>query len=205
MDRIVIYSSIYHFHCVILWRRQEWAAKLFTSFSTKHYQVMMQLPYEQLQESSRCLDYKIQKLKHVGCVCKFLTIKNVYCCNLEKLLQEYSPTHDQCFLVFYSSGGVVFKGCFSQWYLFFQKLKGLELPNNMISSFLRSTRNLSSVHSGSGGTGGPPVSSSETGRGESVLRSLLEPGSDCWRYPLKESHWAAMTSTMHRSCHSATH
>lgn len=166
------------------------------------------------------------EIKHVGCVCNFLTIKNVYCCNffltlnvytsvsvqavsccvdLEKLLQEYSPTHDQCFLVFYSSGGVFFKGCFSQWYLFFQKLKGLKLPNNMISSFLRSTRNLSSVHSGSGGTGGPPVSSSETGRGESVLRSLLEPGSDCWRYPLKESHWAAMTSTMHRSCHSATH
>lgn len=72
------------------------------------------------------------------------------------------------------------------------------LPNNMISSFFRSTRNLSSVHSGSGGAVGPLESSSDTGRGESVLRSLLEPGSDCCKYPLKGSHWAAMTFTEHR-------
>lgn len=69
------------------------------------------------------------------------------------------------------------------------------LPNSMISSFFRSTRNLSSVHSGSGGAVGPLESSSDTGRGESALRSLLEPGSDCCcKYPLKGSHWAAMTS-----------
>lgn len=66
------------------------------------------------------------------------------------------------------------------------------LPNNMISSFLRSTRNLSSVHSGSRGCG-PLRSSSDPGRGESALRSLLEPWSDCGKYPDKESHWAAMT------------
>lgn len=67
------------------------------------------------------------------------------------------------------------------------------LPNNMISSFLRSTRNLSSVHSGSGSGCGPLRSSSDPGRGESALRSLLDPWSDCGRYPDKESHWAAMT------------
>lgn len=66
------------------------------------------------------------------------------------------------------------------------------LPNNMISSFLRSTRNLSSVHSGSRGCG-PLRSSSDPGRGESALRSLLEPWSDWGKYPDKESHWAAMT------------
>lgn len=66
------------------------------------------------------------------------------------------------------------------------------LPNNMISNFLRSTRNLSSVHSGSGSGWGPLRSSSDPGRGESVLRSLLEPWSDCCKYPLKASHWAAM-------------
>lgn len=66
------------------------------------------------------------------------------------------------------------------------------LPNNMISSFLRSTRNLSSVHSGSRGCG-PLRSSSDPGRGESALRSLLEPWSDCGKYPDKGSHWAAMT------------
>lgn len=62
----------------------------------------------------------------------------------------------------------------------------------MTSSFLRSTRNLSSVHSGSGSGWGPLRSSSEPGRGESVLRSLLEPWSDCCKYPVKASHWAAM-------------
>lgn len=62
----------------------------------------------------------------------------------------------------------------------------------MTSSFLRSTRNLSSVHSGSGGGWGPLRSSSEPGRGESALRSLLEPWSDCCKYPAKASHWAAM-------------
>lgn len=62
----------------------------------------------------------------------------------------------------------------------------------MISNFLRSTRNLSSVHSGSGSGWGPLRSSSDPGRGESVLRSLLEPWSDCCKYPLKVSHWAAM-------------
>lgn len=67
------------------------------------------------------------------------------------------------------------------------------LPNNMISSFLRSTRNLSSVHSGSGSGCGPLRSSSDPGRGESALHSLLDPLSDCGKYPDKESHWAAMT------------
>lgn len=62
----------------------------------------------------------------------------------------------------------------------------------MISNFLRSTRNLSSVHSGSGSGWSPLRSSSDPGRGESVLRSLLEPWSDCCKYPLKVSHWAAM-------------
>lgn len=62
----------------------------------------------------------------------------------------------------------------------------------MISSFLRSTRNLSSVHSGSGSGWSPLRSSSDPGRGESVLRSLLEPWSDWCKYPLKVSHWAAM-------------
>ncbi len=62
----------------------------------------------------------------------------------------------------------------------------------MTSSFLRSTRNLSSVHSGSGSGWGPLRSSSDPGRGESVLRSLLEPWSDCCKYPLKASHWAAI-------------
>lgn len=66
------------------------------------------------------------------------------------------------------------------------------LPNNMTSSFLRSTRNLSSVHSGSGSGCGPLRSSSDPGRGESVLRSLLEPWSDCCKYPLRVSHWAAI-------------
>lgn len=66
------------------------------------------------------------------------------------------------------------------------------LPNNMTSSFLRSTRNLSSVHSGSGRGWGPLRSSSDPGRGESVLRSLLEPWSDCCKYPLKVSHWEAI-------------
>lgn len=61
----------------------------------------------------------------------------------------------------------------------------------MTSSFLRSTRNLSSVHSGSGKTR-HPKSSSEPGTGESVLRSLFEPWSDCCKYPLNESHWAAI-------------
>lgn len=74
---------------------------------------------------------------------------------------------------------------FSLFFFFF-------LPNNMISNFLRSTRNLSSVHSGSGSGWGPLRSSSDPGRGESVLRSLLEPWSDCCKYPLKVSHWAAM-------------
>ncbi len=74
-------------------------------------------------------------------------------------------------------------------------METIVLPNSMISSFFRSTRNLSSVHSGSGGAVGPLESSSDTGRGESALRSLLEPGSDCCcKYPLKGSHWAAMTS-----------
>lgn len=68
----------------------------------------------------------------------------------------------------------------------------LSLPNNMTSSFLRSTRNLSSVHSGSGKAWGPLKSSSEPGTGESVLRSLFEPWSDCCKYPLRESHWAAI-------------
>lgn len=63
----------------------------------------------------------------------------------------------------------------------------------MISSFLRSTRNLSSVHSGSGSGCGPLRSSSDPGRGESALHSLLDPWSDCGKYPDKESHWAAMT------------
>lgn len=71
-------------------------------------------------------------------------------------------------------------------------LGSFSLPNNMTSSFLRSTRNLSSVHSGSGSCRGPPRSSSDPGRGESALRSLLEPWSDCCKYPLKPSHWAAM-------------
>lgn len=62
----------------------------------------------------------------------------------------------------------------------------------MISSFLRSTRNLSSVHSGSGRGCGPLRSSSDPGSGESALRSLLEPWSDCGKYPDKVSHWAAM-------------
>ena len=61
----------------------------------------------------------------------------------------------------------------------------------MTSSFLRSTRNLSSVHSGSGKTWGPLKSSSDPGIGES-LRSLFEPWSDWCKYPLKESHWAAI-------------
>lgn len=68
----------------------------------------------------------------------------------------------------------------------------LSLPNNMISSFLRSTRNLSSVHSGSGKAWGPLKSSSDPGTGESVLRSLFEPWSDCCKYPLRESHWVAI-------------
>ena len=71
------------------------------------------------------------------------------------------------------------------------------LPNNMISSFLRSTLKRSSVHSGSGGGCGACRSSSDPGGGESVLRSLLEPWSDCCcccccKYPLRVSHWAAM-------------
>ncbi|TNN70577.1 hypothetical protein EYF80_019161 [Liparis tanakae] len=62
----------------------------------------------------------------------------------------------------------------------------------MTSNFLRSTRNLSSVHSGSGSGQSPLRSSSDPGRGESALRSLLEPWSDCSKYPLKASHWAAI-------------
>ena len=67
----------------------------------------------------------------------------------------------------------------------------------MISSFLRSTLKRSSVHSGSGGGCGACRSSSDPGGGESVLRSLLEPWSDCCcccccKYPLRVSHWAAM-------------
>lgn len=63
----------------------------------------------------------------------------------------------------------------------------------MTSNFLRSTRNLSSVHSGSGGGWSPLRSSSDPGRGESALRSLLEPWSDCCKYLHSASHWAAMT------------
>lgn len=65
----------------------------------------------------------------------------------------------------------------------------------MASSFFLSTLNRSSPHSGlCRGRGGPTESSSEPGRGESVLRSLLEPGSErgCCRYPLSGSHRAAM-------------
>ena len=70
----------------------------------------------------------------------------------------------------------------------------------MISNFLRSTLKRSSVHSGSGGGCGACRSSSDPGGGESVLRSLLEPWSDCCccccccccKYPLRVSHWAAM-------------
>lgn len=68
-------------------------------------------------------------------------------------------------------------------------------PWSMASSFFLSTRNRSSPHSGlCRGRGGPAESSSEPGTGESVLRSLLEPGSEsgCCRYPLSGSHWAAM-------------
>lgn len=77
-------------------------------------------------------------------------------------------------------------------YVTLSSINSLFLPKSMISNFLRSTRNLSSVHSGSGSGWGPLRSSSEPGSGESVLRSLLEPWSDCCKYPLKVSHWAAI-------------
>lgn len=52
------------------------------------------------------------------------------------------------------------------------------LPCNMASSFFLSTRNRSSLHSGLCRGAPATRSSSEPGMGESVLRSLLEPGSD---------------------------